>query len=297
MGRLWKIPLALELTKQLFCYYKRLQKLEIEGSDSLGRHAYSEQRYLKLAWYNKLTELRQTIQDRENNHVNYSSQIRKSLRTTFCEIWEAERKTNRKLGFYNSIKETFSCETYLNIGLSYQEQKRLAQFRTSSHRDKAETGRYKQKYESVSVVNRICEYCSPNSEIWEAERKTNRKLGFYNSIKETFSCETYLNIGLSYQEQKRLAQFRTSSHRDKADTGRYESVSVVNRICEYCSTNSEVIVNFSALPFFEPIIEDEKHVLFECPQHNIAEMKKFMENRSRNKKPSRRKQKTSMKNG
>ena len=105
----------------------------------------------------------------------------------------------------------------------------------------------------------------------EAERKTNRKLGFYNSIKETFGCETYLNIGLSYQEQKRLAQFRTSSHRYKAETGRYkqkhESVSVINRICEYCSPNSEVIVNLSALPFFEPIIEDEKHVLFECPQY------------------------------
>ena len=127
--------------------------------------SYSEQRHLKLAWYNKLTELRQTIQDRENNHVNYPSQMRKSLRTTFCEIWEAERKTNRKLGFYNSINETFGCETYLNIGLSYQEQKRLAQFRTSSHRDKADTGRYKQKHESVSVVNRICEYCSPNSEV------------------------------------------------------------------------------------------------------------------------------------
>ena len=40
-----------------FCYYERLQKLELEGSDSLVRHAYSEQRHLKLAWYNKLTEL------------------------------------------------------------------------------------------------------------------------------------------------------------------------------------------------------------------------------------------------
>ena len=102
--------------------------------------------------------------------------MRKSLRTTFCEIWEAERKTNRKLGFYNSIKETFGFETYLNIGLSYQEQKRLAQFRTISHRYKAETGRYKQKHESVSVVNRICEYCSPNSEV------NKRKV----SIKEKF---------------------------------------------------------------------------------------------------------------
>ena len=61
----------------------------------------------------------------------------------FCEIWEAERKTNRKLGLYNYIKETFGYETYLNIGLSYQEQKRLAQFRTSLNTYEAETGRYK----------------------------------------------------------------------------------------------------------------------------------------------------------
>ena len=63
-GDCGKYPLALELTKQVFCYYERLQKLELEGSDSLVRHAYSEQRHLKLAWYKKLTELRQTIQDR-----------------------------------------------------------------------------------------------------------------------------------------------------------------------------------------------------------------------------------------
>ena len=34
-GDCGKYPLALELTKQVFCYYERLQKLELEGSDSL----------------------------------------------------------------------------------------------------------------------------------------------------------------------------------------------------------------------------------------------------------------------
>ena len=80
-GDCGKYPLTLEL-----CYYERLQKLEFEGGDSLVRHAYSEQRHFKLAWHNKLTELRLTIQDRENKHVNYPSQTRKGLRTTFCEI-------------------------------------------------------------------------------------------------------------------------------------------------------------------------------------------------------------------
>ena len=111
-------------------------------------------------------------------------------------------------------------------------------------------------------------------------------------------------------------------------------------------TSNDLRTNFKNKFVFEPIIEDEKHVLFECPQyekerlqlnqvekepiksindfknvltcisrtreiasflkkcHNIrfseddiAAKKKSMENRSRNKKPSRRKQKTTKKNG
>ena len=94
-GDCGKYPLALEFTKQVLCYLERLQKLEFEGSDSLVRHAYSEQRHLKLSWYNKLTELRETIQDMEDNREDHPSQMRKSLRTTFCEIWE---KQIRSLG-------------------------------------------------------------------------------------------------------------------------------------------------------------------------------------------------------
>ena len=37
------------ITKQVFCYYERLQKLELEGSDSLVRHAYSEVKLCNFA--------------------------------------------------------------------------------------------------------------------------------------------------------------------------------------------------------------------------------------------------------
>ena len=189
-GDCGRYPIAIELTKQVFSYYDRLQKLESEGSDSLVRHAYSEQRQLQLTWYKKLTELQRTIQERENYRVHYPNQMRNSLKKTFREIWETERKLNRKLDFYNSVKDTFQCEPYLNIGLSFQDQKRLAQFRTSSHKYKVETGRYGQKRNSV-----------------------------------------------------------------------------INRICDHCSPDNETVTHLSVMPFFEPIIEDEKHVLFECPQY------------------------------
>ena len=106
-------------------------------------------------------------------------------------------------------------------------------------------------------------------EIWENERKGNRKLIFYNSVKEGFVCEQYLNIGLSFPEQKRLAQFRMSSHKYRIETGRHghKRGSVTNRICVYCSADLETMDHLSAMPYFDPIIEDENHVLFECPQY------------------------------
>ena len=53
---------------------------------------------------------------------------------------------------------------------------------------------------------------------WEKDRNTNRKLGFYNSIKKNFSCEDYLWIKLTYQQSKKLAQQGTSSHWLKIET-------------------------------------------------------------------------------
>ena len=44
-------------------------------------------------------------------------------------------------------------------------------------------------------------------------------------------------------------------------------MSVVNIICEYCSPNIEVIINFSALPFFEPIIENKNTCSSNFPQY------------------------------
>ena len=55
---------------------------------------------------------------------------------------------------------------------------------------------------------------------------------------------------------------------------------VINRICESCSPDIEALTNFCALPFFEPIIEDETHILFECPLYDEErkQLNKFKDN-------------------
>ena len=112
--------------------------------------------------------------------------------------------------------------------------------------------------------------------IWEVERRINKKLSFYNDIKSTFETEAYLDTDLSYQESKRMAQLRTSAHKLNVESGRFSKNrgSITNRICEFCSSEDACIMtNMAELPFFEPIVEDEYHVLRTCPKYHDIRLK------------------------
>ncbi|KAL5262983.1 hypothetical protein ACHWQZ_G008408 [Mnemiopsis leidyi] len=103
---------------------------------------------------------------------------------------------------------------------------------------------------------------------WNRERKQNRKLCFYNSIKDKLEIENYLqDVNLKPQQLKRIAQMRTSSHRLNIETGRHGIVkrnTVLNRVCHHCS-DLTYLEYLAELPFFDPICEDEIHVLKSCP--------------------------------
>ena len=65
-----------------------------------------------------------------------------------------------------------------------------------------------------------------------------------------------------------MAQLRTSSHQYNTATGRHgqNRESVVNRIYTTCSENDDDTVTLLAeLPFLDPIVEDETHVIQTCP--------------------------------
>ena len=105
---------------------------------------------------------------------------------------------------------------------------------------------------------------------WEEDRNINRKLGFYNSIKKSFSCEDYLQVKLTYKQLKKLAQLRTSSHRLNIEKGRHGSLrqgNILNRLCYQCC-DEDMVKLLAELPFFDPILEDEVHVLQQCPLYS-----------------------------
>ena len=66
-------------------------------------------------------------------------------------------------------------------------------------------------------------------------------LKFYNSFKCTFERESYIDFDLSYNELKRLSQFRMSSHKYNIETGRYGSKNgnILHRTCEHCTTEDK----------------------------------------------------------
>ena len=59
-----------------------------------------------------------------------------------------------------------------------------------------------------------------------------------------------------------------SAHKYNVETGRYgiKRNNVLNRICNHCSTDDkETLHLLKELPFFNAIIEDEYHILNNCP--------------------------------
>ena len=120
-------------------------------------------------------------------------------------------------------------------------------------------------------------------EIWDVERMTNSKLEFYNTIKESFGVEVYLETGMDLMDQKRLAQFRMSTHKYNIETGRYGHMkdSPISRICKFCSSDDiDTMSMLNECAFFEPIIEYKKHVLMECPLYQ--EYRTKLSNRTNN---------------
>ena len=79
-----------------------------------------------------------------------------------------------------------------------------------------------------------------------------------------------MGVELKYQQAKRIAQVRTSSHRFNIETGRHGNTNqsaILNRVCPHCN-DTHALRYLVELPFQESelILEDELHVLQTCPK-------------------------------
>ena len=77
------------------------------------------------------------------------------------------------------------------------------------------------------------------------------KLRTYELFKSEFKVEDYCKMLLPLKHRSAFAKFRCGVAPIRIETGRYEGLSIEERICPFCSD-----------------IEDEKHVLLDCRVYN-----------------------------
>ena len=107
-------------------------------------------------------------------------------------------------------------------------------------------------------------------EIWNTERLSNRKLRFYNTIKDKFRQEKCLQLTQKRNQGRAadLAKLRMLAHKLSIETGRYQSKPVETWNCHLCTTSDENTADaFFQLPFLEQFAEGGQHLLTECPYY------------------------------
>ena len=99
---------------------------------------------------------------------------------------------------------------------------------------------------------------------WEISKSLSPKLEFYNKIKKKFELEKYLSIIQFSAARENFTRFRISCHNLYVERGRYETPLVPReeRWCVYCNLTLKI-----------KCIEDEAHVLTDCPLYNVIKNK------------------------
>ena len=160
-------PLVQKISKQAVDYFWRLEGMSSIRTDDLARHAFEEQKMLKLPWYESMSTLvcptSASHQSRQQSQKGYA--VREELGKRFQTQWEKVTADSSKMKTYQLFSGGFRREVYLDL-LTGVDRKHLARLRSSAHRLNVESGRYenraiprnKQVYEN-KAWRQCCKIC------------------------------------------------------------------------------------------------------------------------------------------
>ena len=99
----------------------------------------------------------------------------------------------------------------------------------------------------------------------------------YRLIKEGYACEPYISQSHNKHLRRILAQFRTGSHWLAIETGRHSNIPRLERSCPACSQKcvnpglpADQFDSFDSDEESTDPVEDEHHVIFDCPSYTYA---------------------------
>ena len=87
---------------------------------------------------------------------------------------------------------------------------------------------------------------------WHTVIASSPKLDYYAKFKETFCYEDYLDKCKNEKFRKSFSRLRLSSHSLEIETGRYNGIDRMNRLCKLCNQN---------------VVESEYHFLLCCTKY------------------------------
>ena len=93
---------------------------------------------------------------------------------------------------------------------------------------------------------------------WQNTLQRSQKLEFYRSFKTDHTSPRYLDLTKGTAGRGALLKLRISNHKLMIEIGRYNHTTKDNRHCPFCGCN---------------VIEDEVHVLFQCPTYSMIRNK------------------------
>lgn len=89
------------------------------------------------------------------------------------------------------------------------------------------------------------------------------KLRTYRLFKHEFGKEPYLNINMPGKYRSAFAKFRCGVAPIRIETGRYEGVDIMNRLC------------FNDRCVLDNLVENEKHVILNCPLYSLLRIELY----------------------
>jgi hypothetical protein len=88
------------------------------------------------------------------------------------------------------------------------------------------------------------------------------KLRMYSKMKNEFETEEYCKMFIPRKHRSAFSKFRCGVAPIKIETGRYENIPLLNRVCQMCDSG---------------MVESETHVLIECPLYTSVRIILFAE--------------------
>ena len=150
----------------------------MHDSPSLVRHAFVEQKNNNMEWYRTWITINNW--DNKTSNKNIPAEIQTNITKEFISEWENSLRIQRNLEFYNSMKDSFGKELYLQ-STSSQTRKAIARLQSSAHDLNIERGRYKTLTHGHRIYDRLCRFCCLSN----ARPSDLEDLPFYDPILET----------------------------------------------------------------------------------------------------------------